>query len=93
MFGSGRGRIYHDPVRPLQGLLMMKAIVNARNEAAPDQADYADIVELIANTVHAWRVVADSVIDSRHTQACGSAGEEACKDSEIFITCMFVSWT
>lgn len=82
---------YHSPIDPSVRRCIKEAIVDARDKAAPDEADNTNIIQLIANAVHARRMIANSMIRSRHTQTGYRTRKIASKYSYIFSSSKFIS--
>ena len=68
----------------------MASIVDAWDEAAPDQEDDTQVVELVGEFVNCARVVGESVKGSGHPKTCRGSKKEATEDKGIFCGCCLV---
>lgn len=83
--GGGKDVAYHGPVDIPEEGLSMKAIVDARDKAPPDQADNADIVKLVPDATDPGRMIADGMIGGTHAQTSSGATKEARKGQDVSI--------
>lgn len=56
----------HSPIRLDHSYIVMEAVIDARNEAAPDQEHYTEIVELVAPSYNFGRMIGDGVVGGAH---------------------------
>ena len=53
------------PVGFLESRIAVETVVDARDGGTPHQDDDSEVVELVAEPLHVWAVVADDVVGGR----------------------------
>jgi len=80
---DGSEGYHHHRVDPYQVTVALEAIIDGRKEAADNQDDNAEIIQLVSKFGNRMRVIGNSVVGCRHSKAGRSRKEEGSEGDDV----------
>ena len=88
---SRSNRCDHSPIHPDHSYIFVEAIIDARNEAAPDQNDNTEIIKLVSPFYNFDRMIGDGMVGCAHTQTTCCAEKKTTKYKHILFRCGLIT--